>query len=300
MNVADPQPTAAAAGADGGGAGVDPRDRRRMRVTQAAAVFRLELRRILRAPGTVGLLALAGLPAVPFAILWIAKVIGHKPRVLTDATRDVASVFQAFIVPMVIFFGCVVVFTSLVRRDQRERTLHHYLLAPVRREILLAGKYAAGVVASFAVFGGGVLAAFTLAYVPFLADDSFGLRRFFLDGPGFGHLASYLAVTLLACLGYGAVFLALGLVVRNPIIPALSVFGWETIHGLLPPLLKKLSVFHYLHALCPVPVAAGPFALLAEDPSAWVAVPSLLLLAAVLVALSLVRFRRVEIQYGEE
>lgn len=268
----------------------------RLRVAQALAVYRLELRRLLRGPGALGLAALAALPVFPFAILTFV----HREQALAFATLNFAHVFQGFAVPMVIFFGCVVVFTGLVRREQRERTLHHLLLTPVRREVLLAGKYAAGLTASFALFGGGVLAAFALAYVPFLGADPQGLQRFFLAGPGWSHLAAYLAVTFLACLGYGAVFLALGLVFRSPIVPALAVLGWEAIHGLLPPLLKKLSVFEYLHALFPVPVAAGPFALLAEDPSPGVAIAGLLLLAATLVALSVVRFRRIELQYGEE
>ena len=37
------------------------------------------------------------------------------------------------------------------------RTLHFWFLAPARREVLLAGKYAAGLIASAAIFGGGAL-----------------------------------------------------------------------------------------------------------------------------------------------
>ena len=276
------------------------RGRAARRVVQGAAVFRLELRRLLRTPSTFALLLLAGLPCVPFVFLWLAMVFGHRERTLATATGDFANVFNAFAVPMVIFFGCVVVFTSLIRREQRERTLHHYLLAPLRREVLLAGKYAAGVTATFAVFGGAVVAAFALAYLPFAGRDPIGLRAFFLDGPGFAHLASYLAVTLLACVGYGAVFVALGLWFRGPIVPALSVFGWESLNPFLPPALKKLSVAYYLHALVPVPVTAGPFALLAEPPPAWLAVPGLLLLSAVLLAISMTRIRRIEVAYSED
>ncbi len=71
---------------------------------------------------------------------------------------------------------------------------------------------------------------------------------------------TYLGITALACIGYGAVFLIIGLFFRNPIIPAILIYGWEWINFLLPPLLKKLSVIHYLHSLTPVPIPEGPFA----------------------------------------
>ena len=83
-------------------------------------------------------------------------------------------------------------------------------------------------------------------------------------------------MTFLACIGYGAVFLVFGFFFRSPAIPALAVFGWELIHFLLPPLLKKISVIHYLQSLCPVPVSEGPLAMLSDAPSPWVAILGLL------------------------
>jgi hypothetical protein len=121
-----------------------------------------------------------------------------------------------------------------------------------------------------------------------------------VKGPGLGHLAAYLLVTVLGCVGYGAMFLAFGSFVRSPIIPALAFFGWEFLHFLLPPLLKKMSVIHYLLSLCPVPLSQGPLAILSDAPSPWVAIPGLLMLSAVLVALSAWRARRMEVAYEED
>ena len=41
---------------------------------------------------------------------------------------------------------------------------------------------------------------------------------------------------------------------RNPIIPAAVLLGWEGIQGFLPETLQKLSILHYLQSLCPVPI----------------------------------------------
>ena len=82
-----------------------------------------------------------------------------------------------------------------------------------------------------------------LLYFPHFPSES---SRFFLDGPGLGQLLTYAGITILACIGYGAFFLVVGLFFRNPIIPAIVLYGWEWLNFLMPPLLKKISVIHYL------------------------------------------------------
>ncbi|REK09188.1 MAG: hypothetical protein DWQ36_07640, partial [Acidobacteria bacterium] len=108
------------------------------------------------------------------------------------------------------------------------------------------------------------------------------------------------SVVLLACLGYGSVFLILGLVFRNPILPAFIVLGWEALHFLLPPMLKKISVIHYLKSLIPLPMSEGPFAVVAEPPAVWVSVLGLLLLTAAVLVASSFFVRRFEVRYGED
>jgi hypothetical protein len=101
--------------------------------------------------------------------------------------------------------------------------------------------------------------------------------RFFLEGSGHdadSHLRGDYGVGVF---GLWAFFLVVGLFIRNPIIPALLLYGWEWLNFLLPPLLKKVSVIHYLNSLVPVPVSEGPFAVVADPTPAWIAIPSLLI-----------------------
>ena len=84
------------------------------------------------------------------------------------------------------------------------------------------------------------------------------------------------------------------------VAPALALFGWEAIHFLLPPVLKQLSVIHYLQALCPVPLSEGPFALLSNAPSTAGSIFGLLLLTLALLALSAQRIRRMEVAYLDD
>jgi len=261
---------------------------------QARAILRLELRKGFRRSYGLYLLALA-----PLFILVLRTIIPNAVRDPSDvsgATQFYAGIYQAFILRIVIFLACVAIFGNLIRRETLDRSLHYYFLSPLRRELLVAAKYLTGLIVSFFLFGATTVIAFLLAYAP---HESTAVRQFLLHGPGLVHLASYLLVTFLACVGYGAVFLFFGFFFKSPALPALAVFGWETIHFLLPPLLKKASVIHYLQSLCPVPVSEGPLALLADAPSPWVAVPGLLVLAVLLVAISAWKIRGMEISYEE-
>ena len=191
------------------------------------------------------------------------------------------------------------IFLRLVRGEAIEHTQHYSLLAPLRREVLLVGKFLAGSLTTITVFGTGVLLSFALMY----AHSDAG-RDFVWNGPGLAHLGAYLLVTVLACLGYGATFLALGSAFRNPIVPAMVVFLFEGINGVLPIWLKHLSVTFYVKPLCPVDLPiegiAGLFTVVAEPTPPWLAVSGLLTFVLLVVALACWRIRHLEISYSTD
>jgi hypothetical protein len=87
-------------------------------------------------------------------------------------------------------------------------------------------------------------------------------------------------------------------------IPAAAVMVWENLNPFLPRFLKEISVIFYLQSLAPVsiPGVPPPLSVLVVDtdpiPGA-IAVPGLLIVAAVLLAYAASRGRRLEISYGE-
>jgi ABC-type transport system involved in multi-copper enzyme maturation permease subunit len=216
---------------------------------------------------------------------------------ISQDTTILAEIFQLFYLRVGIFFGCMGLFTWLYRGDVVEKSLHYYLLSPVRREVLVIGKFLAGLAGASIIFGSAVLLSFALMYGHFGAAG----RDFVFHGPGLGHLAAYLGVTVLGCLGYGSVFLAFSLVVKNPILPGAVVLLWETFHAVLPALLQKFSVIFYLKQLCPVSVPPegimALFAVVTEPVSAWIAVPGLVLLSTAILVYACFRIRRTEISY---
>ena len=269
---------------------------------QILAILRLEVRKSFSGRRAIIVYLLAATPIILFGVHSFAVAQGWNRCRGTEDFAVYAGEFQLYYLRLGIFFGCVAIFMNLFRGEVLEKTLHHYLLAPVRREVLVAGKFLSGLVAAVALFCTGTLGSFLI-----VASHVARLRnQEFLADPLPGHLAAYLGVTALACLGYGAVFLMMGLVFRNPMIPAVAVLIWESITVFVPPLLKKISVIYYLESLCPVRVpfrgggASALFAISGEPVPAWLAVPGLLLLAAALVALSALRIRRLEVNYGTE
>ena len=185
-------------------------------------------------------------------------------------------------------------FMNLFRGEVVDRACY-YFLAPVRREVLVVGKYLSGLVATIVLFSITTVGSMLILYFWLFPSES---RTYFFGGAGIGQLLTYLAVTILACIGYGAVFLIVGLRFRNPIVPGLLLYGWEWINFLLPPGLKKISVIHYLQSLVPVPMSEGPFAVLVEPTPAWIAVPSLILFTCVVLFLAGLHIRRMEISYA--
>jgi hypothetical protein len=232
---------------------------------------------------------------------------GRNIRHLLNFEEDrmiFAGIFQYFYLRLAVFFGCLGIFMYLFRGEMSNRTLHFWLLAPARREVLLAGKYAAGLIASAAIFGGGALLMLAAMIWP---HDPVEVQAYWNAG-GMGQVFWYAAAAALGCVGYGSVFLAVGLYVRNPIIPAAVMLAWEGAAGILPPVLQKMSILYYLQSLCPVPApmeADAPTLIrLLAAPAAPASRPGailgLLLLTAFVLWIASLAVRRMQISYGAE
>ena len=262
---------------------------------QTLAVMRLEIKKNFLSRRAFLLYLIAGLPLVLLSLFVVFEPPGNEQGSFSELGNEYAAIYGGLILRTLIFFGCAWVFMNLFRGEVIDRSLHYYFLAPVRREVLVVGKYLSGLIATIALFSITTVGSMFIYYFCLSPSES---ARFFFDGAGFGQMLAYLGVTCLACLGYGAVFLLLGLFFRNPIIPGLMLYGWEWINFLLPPLLKKISVIHYLTSLVPVPMSEGPFAVLVEPTPAWISVLSLLLFTGVVLFLASLHIRRMEISYA--
>lgn len=266
-------------------------------VRQTLAIMRLEIKKNFFSRRALLLYPVAFLPIFLLTMLALFPPDTDEMESFGMLSQVYAAVYGGLILRTLVFFGCAWIFMNLFRGEVVDRSLHYYFLAPVRREVLVVGKYLSGLIAAIVLFTTTTAGSMLILYFGIFPSES---REFFFAGAGTSHLLSYVGVTILACIGYGAVFLIVGLFFRNPIIPGLLLYGWEWINFLLPPGLKKVSVIHYLSSLVPVPMSEGPFAVLAEPTPAWIAVPSLFLFTAVILAMSGLFIRRMEISYAAE
>jgi len=234
----------------------------------------------------------------------LTEVNRHEPDSIWTASLVFATLFQTYFLRLAVFFGCAGIFMNLFRGEMLDKSLHFYLLTPVRRPVLLAGKYLAGLAATTLIFTASTALQFMAMLWPF---DGAAVRSF-MAGYGWSHLAAYLGVTALACLGYGSVFLAAGLLVRSPIIPAAAVLLWESANLFVPEALKKISLIFYLQSLCPVvarqdsdlPVAIRLLIAAATPATKTAAIAGILGFTAIVLVLAGWRARRLEINYGTD
>ena len=235
------------------------------------------------------------------------KLVSKDVRPLLNFEEDrqvFAGVFQYFYLRLAIFFGCLGIFMNLFRGEMLDKTLHFWFLAPARRDVLLLGKYAAGLIASSIIFAGGALLCFA---VMIWSQDPVEVQAYW-QSMGFAHAFWYTTAAVMGCVGYGSIFLAAGLLLRNPIIPAAVLLAWESINGFLPEVLQKLSVLYYLQSLCPVPApmdkSAPAIVQLLLSPAAPAsrtgAVLGLLLVTALVLGIARIAIRRMQVTYGAE
>ncbi len=244
--------------------------------------------------------------------LWVDLADGKVTNVniwagddLAQDTLVFAGVFQFFYLRLAIFFGCLGIFMNLFRGEILDKSLHFYFLAPIRREVLMVGKFLAGLLATCVIFVVSEL----LQIIVFTSNYSPNVRDLYLyQNHGLAAAAAYLGVTILACVGYGAFFLAAGMLFRNPILPAAGILIWEAVNPFLPTLLQKFSVIYYLKVLCPVdiPTPPGTPALLAllvsnsEPVSTPAAILGVVAVALLVLYVSSLQVRRMEINYTSE
>ena len=113
-------------------------------------------------------------------------------------------------------------------------------------------------------------------------------------------LLSYVGIAVLACLGYGSVFMLTGFLFKNPAIPAAFVLLWESANVFMPAALKQISVIHYLQSITPVPIPFGPFAVITAPASVFASVGGLALFTVAALIVNALLMRKAEINYSSD
>ena len=174
-----------------------PVSRARLWERQLAAIFAVEIRKSFLSSRSLPVYLLAAAPTIlVFLVATVALRVTEAPMELIGVTATYANIYQ-LILRSVVFFGCAWIFTNLFRGEILDRSLHYYFLVPVRREVLVAGKYVTGLLGCMALFGAATIVPL---FVLHLGHSPSVVFANVLGGPGLGNLLDYLATTALACL----------------------------------------------------------------------------------------------------
>jgi hypothetical protein len=274
-----------------------------LRLAQIYAVLRLEIKKTFFARRGLWIYLLAFAPVLLYAGHSFTMIKRGRPCDFGLDTNIFATVFQVFYLRLAVFFGCLGIFMNLLRGEVLDKSLHFYFLAPIRREVLMAGKFLAGLCAAIVIYCSSTIVQFFAMYAHY---DSARINEYLWHDQGIWHLLSYIGVTALACVGYGSVFLAAGILMRNPIIPAATILVWESINQFMPAILQKFSIIYYLKSLCPITAGSTvppPLSLLTVNPdpiSPVLAIAGLIILAGMVVLWSGRRIRTMEISYAAD
>jgi ABC-type transport system involved in multi-copper enzyme maturation permease subunit len=277
---------------------------------QVAGILRMEVRRYLCRREAITVYILACLPILFVIGTDIALLISSHwqfqesfdlfGKTVTAARQEglFARTFKFVMLRFVLFFISLHIFGNLFKGEEAEKTLHLYFLCPVRRGVIVLGKYLSGIIVGSLAGSVSAVLTFALLYLPH------GFRAFaraLVWEPGLHHLAPYLLTVVLATMAYGALFLLLGSILKNPVIAGAIFYCWELASIAMPRSIKLFMLNYYLDSLLPLRVLSDkPFAVLTDPAPAWRAVLTLLAVCVVFFAAAVGFVRRKEINYTTE
>jgi ABC-type transport system involved in multi-copper enzyme maturation permease subunit len=250
---------------------------------RAWVVFSLTVRYLLVTRRVLATAAVASIPVVLAASLAAAQV-----RIF-----DIL-LFQLLMVPLflqvVLIFVALVPAVALLREEIEDNTLPYYLVRPISKPALAGYKYLGYLAATLVLLIPPLVAAYaiTQAYAgsPFTAD---------LDV-----LSGFLAATILGGAAYGAFFELLSVLIRRPLaVGLLFGFVWESIVGMIPGDVPRLSIIHYLRSILKGMIPIGPLSGYRTDVKPTTASAILVGVAATALFLTMLIFQASEFKQKE-
>jgi ABC-2 type transport system permease protein len=204
----------------------------------ARGVFDLTLEGMVWSRRSFMMAVLLGLPVV-FGLVYRFALVAHIPAKLTgfDLYGVIVAVYYVRnVLPLAALFYA----TSLIADEVEGKTLTYLLTRPLRRESILAGKFAAYVVTTLVL----TLPATVITF--FLLVTARGFAGTGAAAPDLFRDMGAISITLVS---YGALFTLLGVLLRRPVIPGLLfLFVWELVAN-LPGYLPRFTLTAWLRSL---------------------------------------------------
>src|SRR6476659_4770473 len=144
----------------------------RLWLRQTLAITRLEIIKNFLSRRALLLYLLAVSPLVLLSLLALFPPPTQDLESFSELSQIYAGIYGGLILRTLVFFGCAWVFMNLFRGEVVDRSLHYYFLSPVRREVLVAGKYLSGIIAAIVLFGITTVGSMLILYFGLFPTES--------------------------------------------------------------------------------------------------------------------------------
>lgn len=176
----------------------------------------------------VGLFSLA--PAL-FTVIYLISPGDYTGRMFFD------DVFGNVIVPTILPLAALILATNALGNEIEDRTMVYLVLKPIRRSRIILEKYGAVIQSTWLALIVGMVIAWAMASRGDAIDN--------IDV-----LAAAVLAALLGVLAYGAVFMAVSLIVPRALVAGIIyVLIWESTLARLIPGARLLSIQHYVQSI---------------------------------------------------
>jgi ABC-2 type transport system permease protein len=148
-----------------------------------------------------------------------------------------AGIFQEFIAPTLLPIATLILATNALGNEVEDRTMVYLVLKPISRARIVLEKFAAVALTATLLLWEGTL----LAYLVTMRGDA---------GDNVDQLLGIFLAQLVGVLGYGALFMAISLIVpRALLVGLIYALLWESLFGRFIPGIRLVSVRHYVQSI---------------------------------------------------
>lgn len=155
----------------------------------------------------------------------------------TTAREFFAGIFQEFIAPTLLPIATLILATNALGNEVEDRTMVYLVLKPISRARIVLEKFGAVAITATLLLWEGTL----LAYVLAMRGDA---------GDNIDQLLAICFAQLVGVLGYGALFMAISLIVPRALLAGLIYsLLWESLFGRFIAGIRLISVRHYVQSI---------------------------------------------------
>lgn len=207
-------------------------------IQSCMVIFRITYDRTVKSKKTIFMLILAFLPVIltGYYKISVNMIFLNADQVL----NRMASFFLLFLSPFIaLFYG-----TSLMADEVENKTITYLFTRPIQKYIIVMGK----LLTYFLITMIFLIPPTVIIYVMLINDNRMPLNI----SDVFYLLIKQIGTTVLSVVVYGSIFNFFGTRLKHPIISGLLfAFGWEKIVLIVPGIVRKFSIVHYIISIFP-------------------------------------------------